>query len=82
MKIFLHLLQVLFIGLKLTNQIDWNWFFVLSPSLFLLAVILLPLLLILILKIIYNDNILVILTIMNVLGFCLFLLFKLIIFYF
>jgi hypothetical protein len=54
MKIFLPLLQVLFIGLKLTNQIDWDWFFVLSPSLFLLAVILLPLLLILILKIIYK----------------------------
>jgi hypothetical protein len=54
MNIFLPLLQILFIGLKLTNQIDWDWFFVLSPSLFLLAVILLPLLLILILKIIYK----------------------------
>ena len=48
MKIFLPLLQVLFIGLKLTNQIDWNWFCVLSPSLYLLAVILLLLLLLLI----------------------------------
>jgi len=54
MNIFLPLLQVLFIGLKLTNQIDWNWFYVLSPSLFSLAIILLPLLLILILKIIYK----------------------------
>jgi len=54
MKIFLPLLQILFIGLKLTNQIDWNWFCVLSPSLFLLAVILLPLLILLILKIIYK----------------------------
>lgn len=24
-------LLLLFIGLKLTNQIDWNWFLVLSP---------------------------------------------------
>jgi hypothetical protein len=39
MKIFLPLLQVLFIGLKLTNQIDWDWFCVLSPTLFLIAVI-------------------------------------------
>jgi len=63
MTIFLPLLQLLFcvlspslflIGLKLTNQIDWNWFCVLSPSLFLLAVILLPLLLLLILKINYK----------------------------
>jgi hypothetical protein len=25
------LLTVLFIGLKLTNQIDWSWWWVLSP---------------------------------------------------
>lgn len=50
MKIFLPLLQILFIGLKLTNQIDWNWFYVLSPSLFALAIILLLLLLYLFLK--------------------------------
>jgi hypothetical protein len=54
MKIFLPLLQILFIGLKLTNQIGWNWFYVLSPSLFALTIILLTLLLILILKIIYK----------------------------
>lgn len=29
---FLHLLTLLFIGLKLTGQIDWNWFWVLSPT--------------------------------------------------
>lgn len=29
----LDMLTVAFIVLKLTNQIDWNWFFVLSPTL-------------------------------------------------
>lgn len=29
--IFLPLLQVLLIGLKLTNQIDWSWFWVFVP---------------------------------------------------
>lgn len=28
---FLVLLTILFIGLKLTNYIDWSWWFVLSP---------------------------------------------------
>lgn len=28
---FLYLLTVLFVGLKLTNQIDWSWMWVLSP---------------------------------------------------
>jgi hypothetical protein len=28
---FLSLLQILFIGLKLTNHIDWSWFYVLLP---------------------------------------------------
>jgi len=28
---FAMLLTVLFIGLKLTNYIDWSWFWVLSP---------------------------------------------------
>ncbi|HEY5038531.1 MAG TPA: hypothetical protein VIJ93_05605 [bacterium] len=28
---FVGLLQVLFIGLKLTGFIDWTWFWVLSP---------------------------------------------------
>ena len=31
---FLGLLQVLFIGLKLTGHIDWSWFLVLAPILF------------------------------------------------
>jgi len=31
---FLSLLTVLFIGLKLTNNIDWSWFWVLSPLLY------------------------------------------------
>ena len=28
---FCGLLTILFIGLKLTNNIDWNWLWVLSP---------------------------------------------------
>lgn len=28
---FLSLLGVLFIGLKLTHQIDWSWWYVLAP---------------------------------------------------
>ena len=30
---FLDLLILLFIGLKLTNNIDWSWWWVLSPFL-------------------------------------------------
>ena len=30
-NLFTVLLQILFIGLKLTNQIDWSWFMVFSP---------------------------------------------------
>lgn len=32
MKNTLTLLLVLFIGLKLTNQIDWSWWWVTSPG--------------------------------------------------
>lgn len=28
---FIGLLAILFIGLKLSNQIDWSWLWVLSP---------------------------------------------------
>ena len=28
---FINMLQVLFIGLNLTNNIDWSWWWVLSP---------------------------------------------------
>jgi hypothetical protein len=31
---FFGLLTILFIGLKLTNHIDWSWFWVLSPLIF------------------------------------------------
>jgi len=31
MKYFLYALTILFIGLKLTNYIDWSWFWVLFP---------------------------------------------------
>lgn len=30
---FLSLLTLLFIGLRLTNYIQWSWFWVLSPTL-------------------------------------------------
>lgn len=33
MPFFLAGLAVLFVGLKLTNYIDWSWFWVLSPVL-------------------------------------------------
>ncbi len=29
---FLGMLQILFIGLKLGNVIDWSWFWVMSPT--------------------------------------------------
>jgi len=29
---FMNLLSLMFIYLKLTDQIDWNWFFVLIPE--------------------------------------------------
>jgi hypothetical protein len=28
---FINMLQVLFIGLKLTGHIDWSWWWVMSP---------------------------------------------------
>ena len=31
MENFASLLTVLFIGLKITNHIDWSWWWVLSP---------------------------------------------------
>ena len=30
-EMFINMLQVFFIGLKLTNNIDWSWWWVLSP---------------------------------------------------
>lgn len=30
----LSLLTILFVGLKLTGYIDWNWWLVLAPTLF------------------------------------------------
>ena len=36
------LLQVLFIGLKLTNFIDWSWLAVFSPALVSIAIVLIP----------------------------------------
>ena len=34
---FFGLLTILFIGLKLTNYIDWSWWWVLSPIISLVA---------------------------------------------
>lgn len=31
MKLFVILLEILFIGLKLTNLIKWSWLWILSP---------------------------------------------------
>lgn len=36
-KGFLPVLSLIFITLKLTGDIDWNWFFVLSPLLFVIV---------------------------------------------
>jgi len=38
---FISLLTILFIGLKLTNYIDWSWWWVLSPLWIPFAIILL-----------------------------------------
>jgi len=48
---FTKLLAILFIGLKLSNQIDWSWWWVLSPlwASFILNIIL-------ILLIIFSDE--------------------------
>lgn len=36
---FVGLLQILFLGLKLTDTIKWNWFWVLSPTIFAISII-------------------------------------------
>lgn len=41
----LSLLTILFVGLKLTNYINWSWWLVLSPTLFQVALVVLFLLL-------------------------------------
>ena len=40
---FVSLLQLTFIILKLTNVIDWNWFWVLSPFIFSIGLVILTL---------------------------------------
>lgn len=47
---FVGLLTILFIGLKLTHVINWDWVWVLSPIWIDLALVLLVLLVILIIK--------------------------------
>ena len=36
---FVGLLTILFIGLKLTGYIDWSWWWVLSPPLFVVGLL-------------------------------------------
>ncbi len=45
---FFGLLTILFIGLKLTNYIDWSWWWVLSPIISLVALFVMAVILILI----------------------------------
>lgn len=49
------LLTVLFVGLKLTNCIDWSWWWVLSPLWIPSALVLLVILLLFTLKCIINS---------------------------
>ena len=49
------LLTVLFVGLKLTNCIDWSWWWVLSPLWIPSALVLLVVLLLFTLKCIINS---------------------------
>lgn len=52
---FLGWLTILFIGLKLTGYIAWSWFWVLSPLIFVIGIILIILILIVILTAIFGD---------------------------
>lgn len=38
---FVGLLQILFIALKLTNYIDWSWWWVMSPAIISTSIVLL-----------------------------------------
>jgi len=49
-NIFPSLLQVLFIGLKLTGHIDWSWWWVMSPTWIPLSIVLPLLILLYVLK--------------------------------
>lgn len=49
---FLGLLTILFIGLKLTNHIDWSWFWILSPLIFSISLFLIVLLVIILVLVI------------------------------
>lgn len=45
---FFGLLTILFIGLKLTNYIDWSWWWVLSPIISLVVLLVMAVILILV----------------------------------
>lgn len=51
MRLFIILIQVMFIGLKLTDNIDWSWLWVMSPFISLVLFIIFGLILIFIEKI-------------------------------
>lgn len=51
---FLTLLTILFIGLKLTNYINWSWWWVLAPIWIPISIALIGILTIFILYIIFN----------------------------
>jgi hypothetical protein len=47
---FEHYLTLLFIGLKLSHQIDWSWWYIFSPMIFLIMLWLLTFILSVIVK--------------------------------
>lgn len=53
---FTGLLTLLFIALKLLGKIDWSWWWVLSPTLILLAIAFLILIVVLTIYVIKGDS--------------------------
>jgi hypothetical protein len=57
---FAGMLSILFIGLKLTNYIDWSWWWVLSPLwiglAFILAILIMVAMWVMIRRLIFNGR--------------------------
>ena len=57
---FAGMLSILFIGLKLTNYIDWSWWWVLSPLwiglVFILAILIMVAMWVMIRRLIFNGR--------------------------
>ena len=57
---FAGMLTILFIGLKLTNYIDWSWWWVLSPLwiglVFILAILIMVAMWVMIRRLIFNGR--------------------------